>query len=110
MIPQAVDSIPPDVDLFRRRHAMGWSQAGLAETVVVPLEMLQQLEDATDSPEGDRLGRSLYPLLSYRRRVTRADAHRPVNWNLLKMSPSGKLAKRSPIPQGPAASRSYLST
>jgi hypothetical protein len=45
MIPQAMDGIPSDVALFRRRRAMGWSQVALAETVVVPLEMLQQWED-----------------------------------------------------------------
>ena len=38
-------SLSPQVELFRRgRLGMGWSQAALAETVLVSLETLQQWE------------------------------------------------------------------
>jgi DNA-binding XRE family transcriptional regulator len=40
------DDIPPEVEVFRRgRHGMGWSQAALADTVLVSLETLRRWED-----------------------------------------------------------------
>ena len=46
MVTQETCSITPDVEVFRRgRLAMGWSQEALAETVLVPLEILQHWED-----------------------------------------------------------------
>jgi len=40
------DSIPPEVEVFRRgRLGMGWTQAALAETVLVSLETLRRWED-----------------------------------------------------------------
>ncbi len=40
------DSIPPEVEIFRRgRRGMGWSQAALAETVLVPVDTLRRWED-----------------------------------------------------------------
>lgn len=39
-------NISPEVELFRRgRRGMGWSQATLADTVLVPLETLQHWEE-----------------------------------------------------------------
>jgi hypothetical protein len=46
MITQQTTSTPPDVALFRRgRRAMGWTQEALAETILVPLEILRHWED-----------------------------------------------------------------
>jgi ribosome-binding protein aMBF1 (putative translation factor) len=40
------DDIPAEVAVFRRgRRGMGWSQAALAETVLVSLETLRRWED-----------------------------------------------------------------
>lgn len=40
------DRIPPEVEVFRRgRHGMGWSQAALAETILVSSETVRRWED-----------------------------------------------------------------
>jgi DNA-binding XRE family transcriptional regulator len=40
------DRIPPEVEVFRRgRHGMGWSQAALAETILVSPETVRRWEE-----------------------------------------------------------------
>lgn len=40
------DRIPPEVEVFRRgRRGMGWSQAALAETVLVSAETVRRWEE-----------------------------------------------------------------